>query len=194
MHSSARMSFHPCLRVAAILTLSVAACAPLSSTAETRDATHFIAHREGFRSEPRGAKLAAGRLFGPTIDVSAVGDDRFAGYSGRDRIELHLDAGRIEGTVNNRPTSLSISSGANFQRLAGRFAGIRSALDVTPSAIRGNMGVCLYDLTRETPSSPYTGRACGSEHSDLTIPANLEAREPAERAMIVAVFLGRAQP
>ena len=183
------MFFNPCLRVATILALSSAACAPLSSDAAPRDATHFIEHT-GLRSGPREAQLTDGRLSGPTIEVAAVGPDHFAGYSGRTRIDLRLDAGRIEGVVANLPTSLSISSDASSLRLAGRYAGVATVLDVTPTAIRGNMGLCVYELTRAMSSSTYTGTVCGTPRSDLMVPANLDARGPAERAVMVAVFLG----
>ena len=144
----------------------------------------------GLRSGPREAQLTDGRLSGPTIEVSAVGPDHFAGYSGRTRIDLRLDAGRIEGVVANLPTSLSISSDASSLRLAGRYAGVASVLDLTPTAIRGNMGLCVYELTRAMSSSTYTGTVCGTPRSDLMVPANLDARGPAERAVMVAVFLG----
>jgi hypothetical protein len=184
-----RVLFKGRLPAAAIFSLSFAGCVRLSSDSAPPDATRFIEHA-GLRSGPREATLADGRLFGPTLDVSAVGPEHFAGYSGRSRIDLRLESGRIEGIVANLPTSLSILSDANSLSLAGRFAGVATVLDVTPTSIRGNMGLCAYELTRKTPSKTYTGTVCGSPRGDLTLPSNLEACDTAERSVMVTVLLG----
>jgi hypothetical protein len=140
------------------------------------------------------AKLAGGRLYGPDIELSLF-PDGFRGHSNSGLIDLRPSPDdRIMGTVGSVSTELYFEQTDDGFILEGLYAGRLGSLTISPERLAGSVGGCAYDLSRGGPKGTwYHGqRSCRGAISgvQLELPATLASRSPAERAVLLAVFLG----
>jgi hypothetical protein len=140
------------------------------------------------------AKLAGPRFFGPDVELALL-PDGYRGHSLSGLIDLRLRADdAIFGTVGSVSTELYFEQTEDGFVLEGLYAGKLGTLTITPERLNGSVGGCAYQLERGGPTGAwYHGqRACRGAITgvQLALPAELAARPPAERAVLLAVFLG----
>jgi hypothetical protein len=140
------------------------------------------------------AKLAGGRLYGPDIELALL-PDGYRGHSNSGLIDLRSSPDdRIMGTVGSVSTELYFEQTDDGFILEGLYAGKLGTLTINPERLAGSVGGCAYDLSRRGAGGIwYHGqRSCRGSVSgvQLELPAGLVNRTPAERAVLLAVFLG----
>jgi hypothetical protein len=140
------------------------------------------------------AKLAGRRFYGPDLELALL-PDGYRGHSLSGLIDLRpAPDDRVYGTIGSVSTELYFEQTDDGFLLEGLYAGKLGTLTITPEQINGSVGGCAYDLMRGGPGgSWYAGqRSCRGAISgaQLALPAGLGSRPPAERAVLLAVFLG----
>jgi hypothetical protein len=140
------------------------------------------------------AMLSGRRFYGPDFELALL-PDGYRGHSLSGLIDLRSSQDdRIFGTVGSVSTELYFEQTTEGFILEGLYAGRLGTLTITPERLVGSVGGCAYDLERGGPASGwYHGqRSCRGAISgvQLAFPAELVRRSPAERAVLLAVFLG----
>jgi hypothetical protein len=140
------------------------------------------------------AKLAGKRLYGPDLELALL-PDGYRGHSNSGLIDLRSTTDdRIFGTIGSVSTELYFEQTEEGFLLEGLYAGRLGSLTISPERLNGSVGGCAYDLQRGSPQGVYYHgqRACRGAISgvQLELPADLPARSPADRAVLLAVFLG----
>ena len=177
---------------ATAVSLLVAGCAALFPSIEKDpDFGQYFTLRASGTAEQ--AKLSEDRLYGAEIELAKKPD----GYRGRSQIgiiDLRIEDDRIVGSAGSGRTELYVHEGDKLLSIKGNYAGKLGELEVRPGSIKGMLGSCQYDLSREKDSVWYTGkRACdgGVSGAQLALPTAFPSRPVTERALMLAVFLGR---
>jgi hypothetical protein len=140
------------------------------------------------------AKLAGPRFFGPDLELALL-PDGYRGHSNSGLIDLRSSTDdRIFGTIGSVSTELYFEQTTEGFILEGLYAGKLGTLTITPERLAGSVGGCAYELERAGPGGAwYQGqRACRGAVSgvQLALPSDLGRRSPADRAVLLAVFLG----
>jgi hypothetical protein len=139
------------------------------------------------------AKLSEDRLYGPDIELSKK-PDGFRGRSQVGIIDLRIEENRIVGSSGPGRTELYVEENNRTLLIKGNYAGKLGEIELRPESLKGMMGSCQFDLSKAQDSVWYTGgRSCDGGRSavQLALPAALESRSAVERALMLAVFLGR---
>lgn len=141
------------------------------------------------------ARLEGTRLHGPDVDVVKL-EDGYRGQAYIRLIDLRVEDDRIIGMVGPGRTELYVSEIPDGLRVEGLYAGSLGRLELRSDEIAGSLGRCTFDLLRtSTRGFWYEGRAvCGGSvmSAQLALPDELPKRPLLERALLTAVFLGRA--
>ncbi len=177
---------------AALLATLVAGCAGLFPNIEKDpDFGQYFTMRASGTAEQ--AKLTAEGLSGSETEVAKKAD----GYRGRAPIgivDLRIEDNHIVGSAGRGPTDLYVEEANNSLKIRGSYGGKLGEIELTPEKLVGVVGTCQYDLARPKGAVWYTGRrSCDVAMSgaELALPTAFEARPVAERALLLAVFLGR---
>jgi hypothetical protein len=140
------------------------------------------------------AKLERGRFFGPDLELALL-PDGYRGHSLSGLIDLRSSTDdKIFGTVGSVSTELYFEQTDDGFILEGLYNGRLGTLTISPERLNGSVGGCSYDLERGSPTGMwYHGeRSCRGAISgvQLALPMELIHRSPADRAVLLAVFLG----
>lgn len=168
----------------AVTLAAAAACEPPASP--NGPATYFTLRTEGKAVQLR---LDGDRLYGPSTDISRVGEGEYRGRWKDQLADLRSKGGVIEGTIASMRTELHATRGEQGLAAQGLVAGILCNIQVTPAAYKGVVGACTYDLTKQ-PDGTYGGRrACGQtfSYSTLELPRTFDQLAPEEAALYLAM-------
>jgi hypothetical protein len=139
------------------------------------------------------AMLSGRRFFGPDFELALL-PDGYRGHSSSGLIDLRSSQDdRIFGTIGSVSTELYFEQTPEGFILEGLYAGRLGTLTITPQRLVGSVGGCAYDLERGGPEGAYQGRrSCRGAISgvQLAFPTELVRRSLADRAVLLAVFLG----
>jgi hypothetical protein len=139
------------------------------------------------------AKLAGHRFYGPDLELALL-PDGYRGHSISGLIDLRSSTDdKIYGTVGSVSTELYYEQTDDGFILEGLYNGRLGTLTISPERLNGSVGGCAYDLERGGNAAWYHGqRSCRGAISgvQLALPAELVRRSPADRAVLIAVFLG----
>lgn len=168
-----------------------------ATAAPLNDADPDLAHYFVLRTygDSQQARLEGDRLHGSEIDMVRLRDG-FRGQAYSRLIDLRLEADVIVGMVGPDRTELFVDEIPEGLRLKGVYAGALGDIELRTDSIRGSVGRCQYDLRRVSRRGFwYEGRAMcpgGLVPAQLGLPDELPGRPLLERAVSVAVFLGRS--
>jgi hypothetical protein len=140
------------------------------------------------------ALLEGRRFFGPDLELALL-PDGYRGHSLRGLIDLRSSPDdRIFGTVGSVATELYFEQSDESFLLDGLYAGRLGSLAISPERLVGSVGACEYDLEcGHASAARYHGRrSCQGAITGvlLTLPPALLSRSAADRAVLLAVFLG----
>src|SRR4051812_38973006 len=178
-----------------LLAMSIAAllgtaCRGTSPAAQPSPAPQVIALRTP--GSLVTATFEDNRLFGPDLEIARDGEV----YRGRAFgviVDLRATPDKIEGIVGSGRTELHCVPRASGFVLQGLYAGKLGELTVSSEHIVGQLGGCAYDLTA-TDGMAFRGTSvCSSapEHVELSLPPRVLPLPPQERAVLLAILLGR---
>jgi hypothetical protein len=176
-----------------LVLVSVAGCGGVLTPADNRlDLGQYFTLRTA--RDTVQAKLAGPRFFGPDLELALL-PDGYRGHSISGLIDLRSSTDdRIYGTVGSVSTELYYEQTDDGFILEGLYNGKLGTLTISPERLNGSVGGCAYDLERGSPTSAwYHGqRACRGAISgvQLELPLELVHRSAADRAVLLAVFLG----
>jgi hypothetical protein len=171
--------------------LLVTGCAAFQPLDRQSDFGEYFTLRLADRTEQ--ARLDGRRLHGADIEVQHLRD----GYRGQVRdglVDLRSDGEKIFGSVGTGHTELHFEEVPGSLYLTGLWAGRLGELEVTADRVKGTIGGCTYDLSRHPEAPWYKGtRNCAGRFggAELAIPTTLPRRTAEERAVLLALFLGR---
>jgi hypothetical protein len=117
---------------------------------------------------------------------------RFFGRIGRQRVNISMEGSLISGTIGDRPISLRAERTMAQLHIDGAFGARAIALTVDPVSLRGQVGLCQYELSLQRGA--YAGRVlCGADslRARLTIPVSLASRSDAELSVMLTALLVR---
>ena len=181
----------PALAATAVSML-VAGCAGLFPSIEKDpDFDQYFTLRTSGTAEQ--AKLSDDRLYGSEVEIAKKTD----GYRGRTPIgiiDLRIEENSIVGSSGSGRTELYVDEGDHLLRIKGNYAGKLGEIELRERTLKGMIGSCQYDLAKANDSVWYIGkRACdgGVSAAQLALPKAFESRPMTERALLLAVFLGR---
>jgi hypothetical protein len=178
-------------RASVLVTLALAGCAAMQPLERQEDFAQYFTLRLPDLTEQ--ARLEGPRLFGADIEVQRMRD----GYRGQVRsglIDLRTDGEKVFGSVGTGHTELHVEEIPGSLFLTGLYAGRLGELEVRPDRIKGTIGACTYDLSRHPEAAWYQGsRVCQGRFggAELAVPVSLAQRSALERAVFLAIFLGR---
>jgi hypothetical protein len=182
-----RLAGSRCFTFLALFT-SCAAMQPLERQSDFGD---YFTLRLPDRTEQ--ARLEGRRLYGADIELEHLRD----GYRGTVRsglIDLRTDGEKIYGSVGTGHTELHVEEVPGSLFLTGMYAGRLGELEVRADRVKGTIGQCTYDMSRHPEAPWYQGtRLCQGRFggAELAFPLSLARRSVHERAVLLAVFLGR---
>jgi hypothetical protein len=169
----------------------VGGCAALEPLERQSDFGEYFTLRLADRTEQ--ARLDGHRLHGADIEVQHLRDG-FRGQVRSSLVDLRAEADKILGSVGTGHTELHFEEIPGSLFLTGMWAGRLGELEVRPDVVKGTIGPCTYDMQRHPDAAWYEGtRNCAGSFggAQLAIPVALDRRPVAERAVLLAVFLGR---
>jgi hypothetical protein len=140
------------------------------------------------------ARLEGQALYGPNIDV-ALFPDGCRGRAVGGLIDLRASADRIVGTAGaGGTTDLHYEQLPDRLVMRGLYSGQLGTFEASNERLTGSIGGCTYQMERmRAPGALYYGhRSCGRSigSAQLEVPADLDRRPTATRAVLLAVFLG----
>jgi len=137
------------------------------------------------------------RVYGPTVMLERD-ESGMRGRGPTGVVDLRKDGASWRGIIGTGPTELHLEpvEEGGFS-LRGMFSGALGRLEVRSDRIEGQIGLCQYNLRRHESELgvAYNGRrVCGSkslEPATITLSPTIAALEPIDRAVIIAILLGR---
>lgn len=117
---------------------------------------------------------------------------RFHGQIGHQPVEITMEGSHIGGHIGNRTIVLLAVRASGQLHVDGMFGARSIALVVDPRSLRGQVGLCRYELSLQRGA--YAGRVfCGGAplRMSLTIPVSLAARGDVEVAVLLTSLLVR---
>jgi hypothetical protein len=116
----------------------------------------------------------------------------FSGRIGRQRVQISMDGSQISGTIGDRLISLRAERTGTQLHIDGAFGARAIALTMDPTSLRGQVGLCQYELSLQRGA--YVGRVlCGGNplRVRLTIPVSLASRSDVELSVMLTALLVR---
>lgn len=156
-----------------------------------RDPAQLAARSEG--TSVLSAHVDEQYITGPGVSLGRYDEDgerSLRGTAESNVIDMHIEEGRVSGAIDSGPVDLAVVRDGTTLEVNGLLAGRVTRFRVDDDGLKGQIGVCSYDLARE--GAGFTGRRSCSMTSQpfrLDMPDTMATWTDADIAAVFAIFL-----